>query len=57
MALIPNVVAVTGAFTMGFTSLATVILTNAGIWSIQRRTRQKSQIQRSYTRVPTAGNS
>jgi hypothetical protein len=48
---------VTGAFTMGFTSLASVILTNAGIWSIQRRTRHKSQIQRSYTRVPTAGNS
>ena len=56
MALVPNAVAVAGAFTMGFTSLASVLLTNAGIWSIQLRTRYKSRTQRSYQRVSTAPN-
>ncbi|MFM1800786.1 MAG: hypothetical protein RJA81_138, partial [Planctomycetota bacterium] len=42
LALIPNVAAVAGAFTLGFTSLASVILTNAGIWTVFTRTRRKA---------------
>lgn len=42
LALIPNVAAVAGAFTMGFTSLATVLLTNAGIWTVHNRSNRKS---------------
>jgi len=52
IALAPNILAVAGAFTLGFTSLASVVLTNAGIWAVHRRTLQKSSNQKSFTREP-----
>lgn len=42
LALIPNIAAIAGAFTMGFTSLSSVILTNAGIWTVFQRTSKKA---------------
>ena len=51
MALVPNALAVAGALTLGFTSLASVALTNAGIWAVHRRTLHKSSNQQSFTRA------
>jgi hypothetical protein len=42
LALVPNILAVAGAFTMGFTSLASVVLTNLGIFTVFSRTRARS---------------
>ncbi|MFM7741289.1 MAG: hypothetical protein ACKO9H_17970 [Planctomycetota bacterium] len=42
LALVPNMMAVAGAFTMGFTSLASVLLTNIGIFTVFNRTRAKA---------------
>lgn len=51
IALAPNILAVAGAFTLGFTSLASVALTNAGIWAVHRRTVHKSSNQKSFSRA------
>jgi len=42
LALVPNILAVAGAFTMGFTSLASVVLTNLGIFTVFSRTRARA---------------
>lgn len=42
LALVPNIMAVAGAFTMGFTSLASVVLTNIGIFTVFSRTRARA---------------
>ncbi len=46
LALVPNFLAVAGAFTMGFTSLASVVLTNLGIFTVFSRTRAKAATTR-----------
>lgn len=50
MILAPNALAVLGALTMGFTSMASVIISSMGTWLVHERTRKKSSSQRSITR-------
>lgn len=54
MILAPNALAVLGALTMGFTSMASVIISSVGTWMVHERTRKKSSSQRSITREQTA---
>ncbi len=56
-AILPNLVCVAGAFAWGFTSLASVILTNLGTYSIHAQTRSsiralERQINRSLRQRP-----
>lgn len=54
-AMAPNVAAVTGALFMGFDSLAAVVLTNLGIYSVHRRVRKPGEGERKEIHVEHDG--